>query len=44
MVPDYTVCVIANVFCLLDNAKASINDIVGFMLQALANAQSSDLI
>ena len=41
--PDYTVCVIANVFCLLDNAKASINDIVGFMLQALTDA-NADLI
>ena len=40
---DYTVCVMANVFCMLDNARASINDIVGFMRQAMANAPS-DLI
>jgi roadblock/LC7 domain-containing protein len=41
--PDYTVCVIANVFCLLDNSKGSINDIVGFMRQGLANIPA-DLI
>lgn len=41
--PDYTVCVIANVFCLLDNARASINDIVEFMRQALADVPS-DLV
>lgn len=41
--PDYTVCVIANVFCLLDNSKGSINDIVGFMRQGLANV-SADLV
>jgi roadblock/LC7 domain-containing protein len=35
--PDHTVCVIANVFCLLDNSRASINDIVKFMYQGLAN-------
>lgn len=38
--PDYTVCVIANVFCLLDNRKGSINDLVGFMRQTLANVPS----
>ncbi|HRD66821.1 MAG TPA: DUF2173 family protein [Candidatus Competibacter sp.] len=41
--PDYTVCVIANVFCLLENTKGSVNDIVGFMCQALANVPA-DLI
>ncbi|HRD49707.1 MAG: DUF2173 family protein [Candidatus Competibacter sp.] len=41
--PDYTVCVIANVFCLLDNTKASINDIIELMRQALANT-NADLI
>jgi roadblock/LC7 domain-containing protein len=35
--PAHTVCVIANVFCLLDNTRASINDIVKFMYQGLAN-------
>ena len=41
--PDHTVCVMANVFCLLDNAQASINDIVGFLRQALAGI-NTDLI
>ncbi len=41
--PDYTVCVMANVFCMLDNARGSINDIVGFMRQAMAKTPS-DLI
>ncbi|MDS4020929.1 MAG: DUF2173 family protein [Candidatus Competibacter sp.] len=41
--PDYTVCVIANVFCLLDNSKGSINDIIGFMRQALAKVPT-DLV
>ncbi|MBE2294945.1 MAG: DUF2173 family protein [Phycisphaerales bacterium] len=40
---DYTVCVMANVFCLLDNAQSSINDIIGFMRQAIVTT-SSDLI
>jgi len=35
--PNYSVCVIANVFCLLDNSKGSINEVVGFMRQTLAN-------
>ncbi|MBK8183007.1 MAG: DUF2173 family protein [Candidatus Competibacteraceae bacterium] len=38
--PDYSVCVIANVFCLIDNSKGSINDLVGFMRQALAHVPS----
>lgn len=38
--PDYTVCVMANVFCMLDNAQGSINDIVGFMRQTMAKAPS----
>jgi roadblock/LC7 domain-containing protein len=41
--PDYTVCVMANVFCMLDNAKGSINDMIDFMTQTLAKV-SSDLI
>ncbi|MCP5158173.1 MAG: DUF2173 family protein [Gammaproteobacteria bacterium] len=40
---DYTVCVMANVFCMLDNAKGSINDTIDFMRQALVKV-SSDLI
>ncbi|CDI02001.1 MAG: DUF2173 family protein [Candidatus Competibacter denitrificans] len=35
--PNYSVCVVANVFCLLDNSNSSINEVVGFMRQALAN-------
>ena len=35
--PKYSVCVIANVFCLLDNSKGSINEVVGFMRQTLGN-------
>ena len=38
--PEYTVCVVANVFCLLENSKGSINDLVGFMRHALANIPS----
>lgn len=35
--PNYSVCVIANVFCLLDNSKGSINEVVGFMRKTLGN-------
>lgn len=35
--PDHTVCVVANIFCLLENRTASLNSIVGFMRQALAH-------
>lgn len=38
--PGQTVCVMANVFCLLDNTQASINDIVGFLRQALAGSDN----
>lgn len=41
--PDYTVCVVANVFCLLDNRKGSINDLIGHMIEALADVPS-DLV
>lgn len=41
--PDYTVCVIANVFCLLDNSKGSINDLIGSMGRALADVPT-DLV
>ncbi|MDX1656439.1 MAG: DUF2173 family protein [Candidatus Competibacteraceae bacterium] len=33
----YTICVVANVFCLLDNRQGSLNQILGFMRQALAD-------
>jgi roadblock/LC7 domain-containing protein len=36
--PAFTVCVVANVFCFLDNAKASLNDVLGLMRQRLADA------
>lgn len=39
----YTVCVVANVFCLFDNSKGSINDLVHFMCQALP-AVPADMI
>jgi len=34
--PDHTVCVVANVFCLIDNQTGAPNDVFGFMRQALA--------
>jgi roadblock/LC7 domain-containing protein len=39
--PEHTVCVMANVFCLLDNEQASIDDIMSFMRQAFANEDMS---
>jgi len=41
--PEYTVCVMANVFCLIDNQKGSVNQILGFMRQALDH-ETMDLI
>ena len=41
--PERTVCVMANVFCFIDNNKGSVNKILGFMQEALANA-TPDLI
>ena len=41
--PSHTVCVVANVFCMIDNAKGSINDIVKFMRVTVPHA-SIDLI
>lgn len=41
--PDHTVCVVANVFCFLVNRQGSLNDILRFMCQALAD-DSMDLI
>lgn len=35
--PEHTLCVMANVFCLIDNKKGSLNEILGFMYQALAH-------
>lgn len=39
----YTLCVVANVFCLLDNGKSSINGILRLMRTSLADA-SLDLV
>jgi roadblock/LC7 domain-containing protein len=41
--PVHTVCVMANVFCLLNHTQGSVNDIVRFMRQALGDV-SHDLI
>ncbi len=41
--PDHTVCVLANVFCLLNNAEASLNETISLMRQALAGV-NADLI
>ncbi len=41
--PNFTVCVIANVFCFLDNQAASLNHVLGMMRQQLADV-SDDLI
>lgn len=41
--PGNTVCVVANVFCLIDNQKGSLNSILGFMRQALTD-ETVDLI
>ena len=35
--PNNTVCVIANVFCMIDNRQGSLNKILSFMRQALAD-------
>lgn len=35
--PERTLCVMANVFCLIDNQTASLNQILSFMRQALAS-------
>lgn len=41
--PDHTLCVVANVFCLIDNDQGSLNRILGFMRRALAQ-ETMDLI
>jgi roadblock/LC7 domain-containing protein len=41
--PKNTVCVMVNVFCFLDNDTSSLNAILHFMRQALANA-NMDLV
>ncbi|MDQ2694448.1 MAG: DUF2173 family protein [Pseudomonadota bacterium] len=37
--PQYTVCVVANVFCFVDNRQSSINAIVALLRKALANVE-----
>lgn len=39
--PDFTVCVMANVFCFLDNRSESINEVLGLMKERLTDAPSS---
>ena len=41
--PQFTVCVMANVFCFLDNNKASLNAVMGVLRERLADAPQ-DLI
>lgn len=41
--PQFTVCVMANVFCFLDNSKASLNGVMGMLRARLADAPQ-DLI
>ena len=41
--PRNTVCVVANVFCFIDNEKASLNKILDFMRRALVN-ETMDLV
>ena len=36
--PGFTVCNIANVFCFIDNDKASLNEVVALMRRRLADA------
>ena len=36
--PRFTVCVIANVFCFLDNQSGSMNEVLGLMRQRLGDA------
>lgn len=35
--PKFTVCVVANVFCFLDNGSASLNQVLGMMREQLAD-------
>lgn len=39
--PGHTVCVMANVFCLIDNTKVSLNDTVRFMREALSSVNTN---
>lgn len=39
--PETTICVVANIFCLLDNKKSSLNAIIGFLRQALVKAPTN---
>jgi len=41
--PQFTVCVVANVFCFLDNRGASLNQVLGMMQERLAGV-SDELI
>ncbi len=41
--PRYTVCNVANVFCFLDNARGSLNQVMGVLTERLANV-AHDLV
>jgi roadblock/LC7 domain-containing protein len=41
--PGFTVCNVANVFCFVDNAHSSLNEVVALLRQRLADA-SHDLV
>lgn len=41
--PGFTACAYANLFCFLDNASASLNEVMGLMRQRL-HGRSDDLI
>jgi len=41
--PQFTVCVVANVFCFLDESRGSLSQVLGYMRQQLAHA-STDLV
>ena len=36
--PQFTVCVVANVFCFLDESRASLNEVIGLMRERLKDA------
>jgi roadblock/LC7 domain-containing protein len=40
---QYSVCVIGNIFCFIDNATASINQVMALMMQKVSN-QTGELI
>jgi roadblock/LC7 domain-containing protein len=39
--PKFTVCVVANVFCFLDESQGSLNDVLGYMREQLKDASDA---